>query len=294
MGRRSNDENSSFDMLLDTICNTFGGVVFIALMLAIFTQSEEVDDQTRRTTEQARLRRVELDSRMATAAASLSILESAMRSGLPDVSGASRSTSLLATNVLLRGLTQQLAKEQHDLEEMLTSLADSVAGILAETQSIQTRERDVITETMSLGPTSVSPRRLPRIQPIKGFAQVFVMLQDGLLYVASDVSHPLSQNGRAYDTRVVHVEKEPGLTVLTPRVDAGQQVGPGCEQTGALASLLRNADPRAECCYIYVDKRSFGAFNYVKQVLIDAGFRYYWDHSAGPLALGETDRLNAM
>ena len=33
--RTRNIDASSFDMLLDTMCNTFGGIVFIALLLSI-------------------------------------------------------------------------------------------------------------------------------------------------------------------------------------------------------------------------------------------------------------------
>lgn len=294
MGRRSNDETSSFDMLLDTICNTFGGVVFIALMLAIFSQSEEVDDQSRRTTEQARLRRAELDGRQATVVASLSILQDAVPADSPAVVDISQAPSLAATNAFLREVARKLAQKQVDLEKSSKTLDEVVADILAETKIIERRAQDVTAETARLVMPPVTPRRLPRVQSITGYAQVFMIFQNGFLYVVNDVSLPLNRGGRTYDAHVVHVEQESGLTVLTPRVGKGQQVSPGCERTGALASLLRNANPQIECCYIYVDKRSFGAFNYVKQILVDAGFRYYWAHNAGPLALRETDELNAM
>ena len=36
MGKR-NDEESSLELLLDTMCNTFGGIVFITILVALIT-----------------------------------------------------------------------------------------------------------------------------------------------------------------------------------------------------------------------------------------------------------------
>ena len=43
MGRRRHDEESSLELLLDTICNVFGGVVFIAILLALLSSAAESD-----------------------------------------------------------------------------------------------------------------------------------------------------------------------------------------------------------------------------------------------------------
>lgn len=47
--RRSEPDATSFDLFLDTICNTFGGVVFLAILLALMIQTRAVvksDDTT--------------------------------------------------------------------------------------------------------------------------------------------------------------------------------------------------------------------------------------------------------
>ncbi len=49
MTRRSEPDATSFDLFLDTICNTFGGVVFLAILLALMIQTRAVvksDDTT--------------------------------------------------------------------------------------------------------------------------------------------------------------------------------------------------------------------------------------------------------
>lgn len=39
MRNKSDNSQSSFDLLLDTICNAFGGIVFISLLISLFIQS---------------------------------------------------------------------------------------------------------------------------------------------------------------------------------------------------------------------------------------------------------------
>jgi hypothetical protein len=49
MRKHATEHGSSFDMLLDTMCNTFGGIVFIALLLAILSGSVRRNDGRRGT-----------------------------------------------------------------------------------------------------------------------------------------------------------------------------------------------------------------------------------------------------
>ncbi len=38
MSRRQRDDSDSFDLFLDTICNTFGGNVFLAILVALLAK----------------------------------------------------------------------------------------------------------------------------------------------------------------------------------------------------------------------------------------------------------------
>ena len=40
---REEDEGGSLDMLLDTLCNTFGGIILIALLLALSVNKKSVE-----------------------------------------------------------------------------------------------------------------------------------------------------------------------------------------------------------------------------------------------------------
>ena len=49
--REQQNVDSSFDLFLDTICNTFGGIVFLAILLAIMIQSKSVIENIEPTNE---------------------------------------------------------------------------------------------------------------------------------------------------------------------------------------------------------------------------------------------------
>jgi len=66
--------SSSLEMLLDTMCNMLGGVVFIALMVAVVAQ-----DSTTHTPEQFRQQAVQLSNELASVTASNRVLEAQLQ-----------------------------------------------------------------------------------------------------------------------------------------------------------------------------------------------------------------------
>jgi predicted Zn-dependent protease len=66
-------------MLLDTICNTFGGIVFIALLLAIFSQASGTRDRDHRATAQAEIRRGGLNAKIVQLQAAITRLETQLQ-----------------------------------------------------------------------------------------------------------------------------------------------------------------------------------------------------------------------
>lgn len=50
--RRTNSDLSSFDLFLDTVCNAFGGIVFLAILLALMVQNRSVIETTESRAEQ--------------------------------------------------------------------------------------------------------------------------------------------------------------------------------------------------------------------------------------------------
>lgn len=58
MSRRPAPQNDSLEMLLDTMCNTFGGIILIALLITLLARETKVSEaETRAITENATAQR---------------------------------------------------------------------------------------------------------------------------------------------------------------------------------------------------------------------------------------------
>ena len=84
--RRRQTQTDSFDLFLDTICNTFGGIIFLAILVAILIQTKSVlhqpeqKDQTTHTRQEFR----ELQTRLTAAESSVLRLTLALES-MPEI-----------------------------------------------------------------------------------------------------------------------------------------------------------------------------------------------------------------
>lgn len=86
MRRRRDTSSSSFDLFLDTVCNTFGGILFIAILVAVQirqTESDANESQSACSPEQIAQFREELDSLIAEIE-SASILLQTLQQTIPE------------------------------------------------------------------------------------------------------------------------------------------------------------------------------------------------------------------
>ncbi|MGH7192084.1 MAG: hypothetical protein ACREJM_00955, partial [Candidatus Saccharimonadales bacterium] len=77
MGRRRRKSQSSLDLLLDTICNTFGGVVFIAILVVVLLRMTSQAHVTNAPSPDAQAELIALDEQRGQAAARLKSLREA-------------------------------------------------------------------------------------------------------------------------------------------------------------------------------------------------------------------------
>jgi hypothetical protein len=281
-------------MLLDTICNTFGGIVFIALLLAIFSQASGTRDRDCRAETQAEIRLMELNAKIVQIQTAIARLEAQLQTQTVSTNKQDLLIALLASNATLRASVASVKDQRAKAAEHIAELRDQALKAKNERAQLVAELRTATLESQQAIPPTAATRRLPRLQAISGHRPVFLAIQDGFLHVFSDIQQPVAYGERGFDHRRVQVETEFNITVLTPKHGAGQFIGPESARSGLLAGLLANVDPRTEYFQIAVDKQSFGAFNYVKQVLVNGGFRYYWIVYSGPVVITKAESLEAM
>ncbi len=298
--RRKNGSSDSLDLLLDTICNTFGGVLFIAMLVIILLNMSGKKAASVPAAEEARAKMAAAQSALTQAQSELDRLRRAsaeqaklvtqfadprIKSLLTDVtSSQSVATATAATNA---ANLQSAAEKQDTINQIASDLAALEAALahaqkqLAAVESQLKQERELRTRTVNL------PKQKQTTKD-----QVAFLLQGGKLYgyMRIGASGNPEQDGR--DTRIITVGKE---TFLEPLAGGGANVNPAGDTSGAIRQKFQGWDPARHFIAVAVWPDSFEHFSAVRQVLVERGFEYQLlplpDGSRVPITDAPVNRL---
>lgn len=201
MRSRTKSSASSLDMLLDTMCNTFGGVCFIALMIAIIsaampTSVDEAEEES--ITEQ-----MIIDKEMARLSREKDELKTAIEIQKSFVAtNSTRSTQSLSAVQLISGISSnevalaRLKKQKIEFEDKLAKITTDI--------SYSKREADRLSRLLKemeerLGkPVNTKNRavRTPVERELGGYKSMDVWIRNGRLYCLWNETHV---NCRMYD-----------------------------------------------------------------------------------------------
>ena len=279
MKRRKSAE-SSLELLLDTICNTFGGVLFVAILIVVMlrmTSKSRVDSGAARVseTEQALLeeRQAELQDTLA------SLRRAVDRLGL--------ATPLreIAQAESLDQLERKKARRRELFEQRLatlSSLAERQASINQTTQELdeinQRQERaeqksqslrQDLTRQIAASSQEVNYSRLHHTNK----HEIQVELRYGRFYVWHRYGPDGNRLGLNTDEYVVLGESTTEIRT-TPIPSAGTLVAETPEAITALRARLKGFAPNRDCIGIVVYPESYEQFAVVKKVLVQLGFEY--------------------
>jgi hypothetical protein len=295
MRKRATTDLSSFDMLLDTMCNTFGGIVFIALLLSIVSgavsrhvtkpESASLEDlvELEQDIELAKLEREYQELN----AARKHLEESLTSQSVVSPADALAPISYASSNETLRVKLSELEQREKELELILAELTADIndPGVKAELE----REIANLSEELEQARSDATRKlRLPKLRQKEG-VRVFFAIKDGRFLAIHDVAGKTGLD-REFDKNDVVVESGPDQDVVELRKGAGQVIKPGAERQGKLAAALANLDPKTENPFFIVSTNSFKEFNYVKTTFVDRGFSYNWsiDLHGGAIILVQT------
>ena len=271
--RRRSSEPGSMDMLLDTMCNTFGGVCFIALMVAILsaatpkasdeseTGRETEDRVAARETARLRARRdelrqaVEIHASLATRAATNAVADADLERLSGEVAGSEEKIRLyerkrveyLDELAKLKTRTAYSRREAARLERLLKELKDKTG------RAVFGRRRVV---------------RTPREREVKGLSIINVWLHGRRLYMMDD-----KRDARWTDTGVEDGKKastcelvKGGGVLLDDDFFRHGKVWPQLERRFGEKTYVR----------IFTDTASFDALCLFRDALISRKSLYNW------------------
>jgi hypothetical protein len=269
----------SLDLLLDTICNTFGGVLFIAMLVIILlnrtsnqtavaspadaasdrlgtardelaASQAELDQLRRASQEQERLKRLFKNPALREL-----VSKSASQQTTLTAAAASRAANLQSA-AQTQAQTNQIADSLAALD---TALADARQRLARIDQQLQA-ERQLRTRTV----------KLPKQRPTSR-SQVSYLLVGGRLY---GYTHPGRGGLPELNTRDTREVEASGTSVLEPVAGGGIPVDPTGDQSGAVAQKIAGWNPRQYFVTIAVWPDSFEHFAVVRQILVERGFEY--------------------
>jgi hypothetical protein len=285
--RRDEDRTSSFDLFLDTICNTFGGIVFLAILLAIMIQSravvrteEQIDQQP--SPEQVRM----LITKLEKLAGERETLEHSLEN-LPATRADDEDEEYFE-------LAEQVAQTEQRLKESLsiqTKASQKLAEKL-ELNAIQAAENDAVPAQLKeaerelaqvkagfqrLASSKQQTLRLPTVKN-KTTSSALLLVKNHSLFLARTPS----LFGQGFnETQVTTSTLFAGQIRIEPRDGAGWLLG-STKARAEFANVVQQARQNGYTLTIAVWPESYGDFATLREAMIAAGVNYQlWPQAEG-------------
>ncbi len=260
MRRPRNDDLSSFDLVLDIMCNAFGGMIFIALMLTIISQTiaiHEPEDVENRWRE--------------------------IHSKSPESQEKETSDNPLDRHGG-HGAFQKGDERRRQLMEQIKRLKDDNLKLDITLHQLKQETDALLRKIDDLKQKSERELRYPRLHAIDK-QPVFIALRYNKLYPISNLSAPYGNSRhRGYDLSHLKRWEEGDRTMIDPIAGRGEQVFDVTEnmiQAGRRRGRLiddrfNTINPEKEYLSFAVYPDAFEAFLALKSFCIEQQFDYNW------------------
>lgn len=284
MSRRRTTKQDSLELLLDTICNTFGGVLFIAILVVLLLQQAGTGPATA-TPAPVPISPVEMQS-MTTRLEAVSDDLARLRQNRDSQDAVVQTFAPEAIRQLLATRSDATSRQealQMEVDQLLasnTALVAQVEGLAVENDAVRTRLDESRTRLRAAQSkldeerqSRVEEVRLPVMRSAPNKQSIGLVLRYGRMYVWHIYGHGDRRLGLNTDDFVV-VGEEGGGLVTMPKPSAGISLDESAPSQESVRQVLRRFDPRV--CYLTVIARpdSFGVFRHLRDRALELGFEY--------------------
>lgn len=290
--RKASLDDGSLELLLDTICNTFGGIIFLALLMALLVNVPAVGSDgpsdrrspprdpaadARRLAE-LELRRVELlaESRRLRAAElarieAVGVLsEPGLREAVDRLKAieAELSASLAVKDQVLEALAR-LAGESLEVGAKVAEVEEETVAARERRDQLAKRAEDLARDVLAAAHSRTRTATAPKLARGVSLEPLFFDIQNGRLY--GPVVHR-GPNGVPILNRVdFNFPEENGATYIEPRRDAGVAIDPDGGNLRALSRKLSFVDRNAHYVDLHVWEDSFEHYDSVSRSIEEVG-----------------------
>ena len=271
-------KSDSLDLLLDTICNTFGGIVFISLLVVILANMTGKDAAVQPPDQASQSRLVALRRELEAERDRLQRTQSVLRQQqLIKGEFTSRESVRLARELGMQriqvstlvgnndSVLARVAELQAQNNTIAKELADQRTAITATAKQLQTISRR-LTREVSRRTRDVT---LPTVSRWNGDVANTVLKNGTLCFLQ------IPSNGfLAWNPRESKIAKEMGETIIDPVISAGLKINLTSPADSALNDKLSTFDSRKHLIRVWVMPDSYGEFTAVREALVRNKFRY--------------------
>ena len=278
MRRRSADtSDGSLDLLLDTICNTFGGILFISLLVVVLlnTTSESILQTPPAAASQLQL--LQLESERQELVDELHRLRNAVAQH-EAISADVFSDELIAAAEQLKQKKTNLARLvaakseavgvvsrlQVELNRLAQQSADRGAKLAAAQQQAAALEATFKQLVAERSKTAV----IPKISQVERLGSVICFLKGGKLYGPHDFA-----NGAMNTADFVAIDVG-GNVQVDVNPSGGVVIDPSISGVEAASSKLASIDPASYYVRIFVWPDSYEHFEAVREAITSLGLKY--------------------
>ena len=274
MSKRDHGDSDSLELLLDTICNMFGGVLFIAMLLAVLTgvkgegvaKSAGVESIAEASELRAELIQLEhevpgleaaaLNLRSRQPTASMNIGEISARLDMDLKTAEARLAQARDTLKSVQG-------RERDFDSQITAAAETAARLK--------RSNDELKQLIAREQQSkVADARLPVTRRTEKYP-LHLILKGGRIYEVYRFDH---ENGITVNTADVTSKAIGDKSLITPRSDAGFPPTSNLARHPRWRSIVAHRPANKYFLYVMVYPDSFDVFRSLRVESMRAGYEY--------------------
>ena len=266
MSRRRREKPDSFELLLDTMCNTFGGIIMIALLIALLSRDASSDTEVRRRTEATQRQLQQLAAQVSDAQR----LQQQLRTN----SAGAEVFELLTERDELR---QRIDSAKAAIESNATivasipttSQAAEIERLIAERKTRTNQVRILAEQVERESQVRQRQFRLPR-ERATGKKTHYFVLRYGKIYPV----HIMREGRRDLNNETLQWRSAPSGEAAIPRRDLGLIAMTGLP---AFAALFGEIPKETYSIHFLVYNDSIPGFLAARQVPLQRGYDVGWE-----------------
>lgn len=280
--RRQQPGSNSLELLLDTICNTFGGILFIALLVTILTQLSEKKTPVPRPST-ATPEEIE----------SLVLEQAHLLAEISRVRANQDAEDLLASR-LAPAEIQQLLTERNRLRDELHSVSDQIQSSLAENARVAADIQKILHQLSQVQAEIPEEKRklaaledaidrkvekrsqqlrLSQVRSSFGKSEVAIVLRYGRAYLWHQYDARGNRLGLNTDDFIV-LESDAKSVTVRPNPLRGIPLDGSPQSRQALSRLLEPFAPNRNTIVVVARPDTYHAFPQVRDATVASGFEY--------------------